>query len=249
MSSLLSTASVWEPTDNTILKKKTPTMNANIRKTIKNRARSLGEPDEYSTDENPLVMGSGNSNSPMSISELQAHNAQKQSRVNEMINHMTNVNIQNDGNKLADFTPISYPTNTIRKPDINHSGQYSGKPNTSQPLLPKNQSSSPSLRGELYAPNETSLGKYSNYRSAHDPSNLLKSNSSGVAPYYSKMGIGKNDTDDRLMEKINYMVRLLEEQQLEKTNNITEEFILYTLLGVFVIYVVDSFSRSGKYMR
>ena len=241
MSSLLSTASVWEPNDNTILKKKTPTMNANIRKTIKNRARGLGEPDEYSTDENPLVMSSGNSNSPMSISELQAHNAKKQSRVNDMINHITNVNIQNDGNRLADFTPISNPTNTIRKPDIANSGNQNA-------VLPKTQSS-PYPRGELYAPNETSLGKYSNYRSAHDPSNLLKSNSSGVAPYYSKMGIGKNDTDDRLMEKINYMVRLLEEQQLEKTNNITEEFILYTLLGVFVIYVVDSFSRSGKYMR
>jgi hypothetical protein len=41
----------------------------------------------------------------------------------------------------------------------------------------------------------------------------------------------------------------LEEQQNEKTNNITEEFILYTFLGVFIIFVVDSFSRSGKYTR
>lgn len=241
MSSLLSTASVWEPNDTTILKKKTSAMNANVRKTIKTRARNLGEPDEYSTEDSSFVTNSGNSNAPMSISELQTHNAQKQSRVNDMINHITNVNIQNDGNKLADFTPVSLPANTIRKPDISNSGKQNH-------LLPNIQSS-PSFRGELYSPNETSLGKYSNYRSAHDPSNLLKTSGSGVAPYYSKMGIGKNDTDDRLMEKINYMVRLLEEHQLEKTNNITEEFILYTLLGVFVIYVVDSFSRSGKYMR
>jgi len=41
----------------------------------------------------------------------------------------------------------------------------------------------------------------------------------------------------------------LEQQQNEKTSNITEEFILYTMLGVFVIYVVDSFARSGKYIR
>jgi hypothetical protein len=245
MSSLLSTASVWEPNDNTILKKKTSTMNANVRKTIKNRARNHGELDEYSTEDSPFITNSGNSNAPMSISELQTHNAQKQSRVNDMINHITNVNVQNDGNKLADFTPISHPTNTIRKPDMSTN---SGKQNGQNALLPKPPSSL-SFGRDLYAPNETSLGKYSNYRSAHDPSNLLKTSGSGVAPYYSKMGIGKNDTDDRLMEKINYMVRLLEEQQLEKTNNITEEFILYTLLGVFVIYVVDSFSRSGKYMR
>ena len=41
----------------------------------------------------------------------------------------------------------------------------------------------------------------------------------------------------------------VEEQQNEKTNNITEEFILYTFLGVFIIFVVDSFARSGKYTR
>jgi len=51
------------------------------------------------------------------------------------------------------------------------------------------------------------------------------------------------------MERINYMVHLLEEQQHEKTANVTEEFLLYTFLGVFVIYVVDTFSRNGKYVR
>jgi F0F1-type ATP synthase assembly protein I len=45
------------------------------------------------------------------------------------------------------------------------------------------------------------------------------------------------------------MIHLLEQQQNEKTSNITEEFILYTFLGVFIIYVVDSFSRTGKYVR
>ena len=66
-------------------------------------------------------------------------------------------------------------------------------------------------------------------------------------PYYAKMGIG-NDSS-KLLEKINYMIHLLEEQQIEKTANITEEFILYTFLGVFVIFIVDSFTRTGKYVR
>lgn len=55
--------------------------------------------------------------------------------------------------------------------------------------------------------------------------------------------------DDKLLEKINYMIHLLEEQKMEKTNYVMEEFVLYTMLGVFVIYVVDSFSRSAKYIR
>ena len=42
---------------------------------------------------------------------------------------------------------------------------------------------------------------------------------------------------------------MLEQQQHEKTENITEEFILYSFLGIFVIYVCDSFSRGGKYIR
>jgi hypothetical protein len=63
-----------------------------------------------------------------------------------------------------------------------------------------------------------------------------------AAPAVSPVG-------DKVMEKINYMIHLLEEQQHEPTKHITEEFILYTFLGVFVIYVVDSFARAGKYIR
>ena len=48
---------------------------------------------------------------------------------------------------------------------------------------------------------------------------------------------------------MNYMIHLLEEQQDQKTNHVTEEIILYSFLGVFVIFVVDSLARVGKYVR
>lgn len=54
---------------------------------------------------------------------------------------------------------------------------------------------------------------------------------------------------DDLLKKLNYMIHLLEEQQDEKTNNVTEELILYLFLGVFVIFVIDSFVKVGKYRR
>jgi hypothetical protein len=41
----------------------------------------------------------------------------------------------------------------------------------------------------------------------------------------------------------------MEENKDEKTENITEELVLYLFLGVFVIFVVDSFARAGKYTR
>ena len=70
-------------------------------------------------------------------------------------------------------------------------------------------------------------------------------------PYYKKMGIGSTQEggSDKLMERINYMIHLLEAQQHEKTDTITEEFILYIFLGAFVIFVVDSFARTGTYKR
>ena len=57
------------------------------------------------------------------------------------------------------------------------------------------------------------------------------------------------DHNTKLMEKLNYMIHLLEQQQHESTQYIWEEFLLYGLLGVFMIYLVDSFARAGKYIR
>ena len=57
------------------------------------------------------------------------------------------------------------------------------------------------------------------------------------------------DANQVLVDKLNYMINLLEEQQDEKTNNVTEEVVLYSFLGVFIIFVVDSFARVSKYVR
>lgn len=58
-----------------------------------------------------------------------------------------------------------------------------------------------------------------------------------------------SETGNELVEKLNYMIHLLEEQHDEKVNNITEEIVLYSFLGVFVIFIVDSFVKVGKYIR
>jgi len=93
---------------------------------------------------------------------------------------------------------------------------------------------------------------------SHGGSNY--SDSYAATPYYK--GLSSNNSssgnsnsplltphNSQLMEKLNYMIRLLEEQQKEPTQNIMEEFVLYGLLGVFMIYLVDSFARAGKYIR
>jgi hypothetical protein len=61
--------------------------------------------------------------------------------------------------------------------------------------------------------------------------------------------LNNNSNQEILINKLNYMINLLEEQQDEKTNNVTEEVVLYSFLGIFIIFVVDSFARVGKYVR
>jgi hypothetical protein len=70
-------------------------------------------------------------------------------------------------------------------------------------------------------------------------------------PYFTQPANNANlhGTKDDLMLKLNYMIQLLEESKEEKTENVTEELVLYMFLGVFVIFIVDSFARAGKYTR
>jgi hypothetical protein len=69
-------------------------------------------------------------------------------------------------------------------------------------------------------------------------------------PYYNQMSLGSSVSNrDELLNKLNYMIHILEEQQDQKTGHVTEEIILYSFLGIFIIFVIDSFARAGKYVR
>jgi hypothetical protein len=85
-------------------------------------------------------------------------------------------------------------------------------------------------------------GEYNSYHTAYE---------SVAIPNYGSVNSKPQPSiyDNRLADKINYMIHLLENQESERTANVTEEFILYTFLGVFMIYICDSFSRGGRYVR
>jgi len=70
-------------------------------------------------------------------------------------------------------------------------------------------------------------------------------------PYYiqAHYKIPASSEENILLQKMNYMITLLEDQQDERTNNVTEEVILYSFLGIFIIFVADTFVRAGKYVR
>jgi hypothetical protein len=250
--SLLTTASPWINDDSSTPKRRPSTM----RKTIKlPYSNSNEEAEEYRTGEtkeqqyNNNFMENYQNLEPSNIETAQKVNESRGSKINDLLNKMS-LSSDNDSGKLGNFTPPPNPVLNNKKPD--NSGKSANGELLPTDLLPKNNLQ-PNVKplfqnngiasGMGYVANEPSLGTYNNYKTSYEPTQISHK------PYYAKMGLGNGALDDKLMEKINYMIHLLEEQQNEKSNNVTEEFILYTFLGIFIIYVVDSFARAGKYVR
>jgi hypothetical protein len=67
--------------------------------------------------------------------------------------------------------------------------------------------------------------------------------------YQNKLKQTDNNDNNILINKLNYMIHLLEEKNDEKTNNVMEEVILYSFLGIFIIFLIDSFNHLGRYKR
>ena len=83
--------------------------------------------------------------------------------------------------------------------------------------------------------------------------NSAKNNLSNYNESYNYIPSNNENTlnfdNNKLLKKLDYIIHLLEEQHNEKTNHITEELILYLFLGLFILFVLDSFARASKYHR
>jgi hypothetical protein len=254
--SLLTTASPWN-SGNT--KKRAPTM----RKTIKKMAHDDNDDADDSIEN---FESTTSSNRPENtIEKSYMINESRNARVNDLLNKMDSLNVDNDGSKLVDFKPPPSAELTAQRrtnaTGIQNRDSFTPEITSPDELLPQNAMMQPipsffqqAQKRQIpvksmasYGANDIGITQFSNYNTTYDPERLINPVANNK-PYYSKMGIGAT-SDDKLMEKLNYMIHLLEEQQHEKTNNVMEEFILYTFLGVFVIFMSDSFARAGKYVR
>lgn len=204
--SLVSTASLWT-NDETPNKKRASTM---TRKTVKAQPEAH---DYYKIDDDQ---------------------EERSNRVSEIINKMSSVSVENDGAKLADFTPPPQPIVHTKKEPV-YKEEDAPITNLENPLqIPAPSFSNRSVNP--YIVNNSSAIALGNYKQVYE----------APKPYYASMGIGN---DNKLLDKINYMIHLLENMESEKTANITEEFVLYTFTGIFIIFVLDTFTRNGKYVR
>ena len=169
---------------------------------------------------------------------------------------------QDDGNFLGDFTPLPPPSsagveNTRIKEQTLQNKQHQPQPQQEQqdhlnygskinsgtdlddgyPTHPMYQQhfAQPAQSTHSLQPAHQQSHMMPNYAAMYSMNNQSQSNSV--------------DSNDLLLQKLNYMINLLEQSQDERTNNVTEEIVLYSFLGIFIIFIVDSFVRVGKYVR
>ncbi len=237
MSSFLLSASPWNSgsgSGGNTTRKRTST----IARKPKTYRRTDDESDADS------VVGN-NSDVSESFQATMAEQESRNSKVNQLLDKMNDA-----GAGLADFVPIAAPKE-----------KFMGK-TTLADLMPtlSNYENTSTDTSTMYEGFESPLMQQAAGASEFGPSapndrvlsNYMKSyESAGILgkPYYATSAGSVSSGNGDISQKLNYMTRILEELQMEKTSNITEELILYSFLGVFVIFVVDSFAKAGKYYR
>jgi hypothetical protein len=71
--------------------------------------------------------------------------------------------------------------------------------------------------------------------------NQLAAGSSGGGAGHSGTISGTNAA---LIEKLNYIIHMMEDKKDEKTGHVIEELVLYCFLGIFIIFIVDTFTNA-----
>jgi hypothetical protein len=267
--SLLSYSSPWindtqdRGGNNAVSRKRTPTLGVVPRKTAKVRPTYDSATDKYEIYEQTESSSESNETSrkqikmPESFDEYNDAQTDRTTKINSILNKITSFS---SDDKLGDFNPMPYPAIIAKKNADQILSADEPVKNGENPLMPKtgkpvfaNQSPigpKPIYYRAAEPGSGSSQSQFASYRDAYGKEGLV----SGLGtkePYYAKMGITKGGeySGDKVMDRLNYMTQMLEALQMEKTNHVTEEFVLYSLLGVFMIYIVDGFSRGGKYVR
>jgi len=148
-------------------------------------------------------------------------------KVNQVMKAMNNLPSHND--ELGEFKPLPPPISSGVQSTIRREQVKENMSNHNDDITPVNEY------------------KYSSYEDQQTP--VEQPSSFYKMPTFPEVSPSSSSSKEPLMEKINYMIHLLEEQQDEKTGNVTEEVILYSFLGIFIIFIVDSFYYVGKYTR
>jgi hypothetical protein len=187
------------------------------------------------------------------------------SNVENIRNTMASIeHSESDGTGLADFRPPPFPQ-MVRVPvDQIEEGMATDTGNSG---IRVTDSRSADYRvtdnASIYSILPTSkledaknLGMYSNYQSAYDarrsPDSAFLQNAFGSKgnSYNSMSNYAPSaGAQDKVVEKLNHLIYMMEDQRNERTNNVMQEVILFAYIGIFTIFICDTFVRIGKVLH
>ena len=164
-------------------------------------------------------------------------------------------NLPASSDDMADFSPLPPPTSAgVQATILKEQSRQPGEKQSSSTALSSNlQSNYYSNLEDSISPPQGNDDYYKrfipNYNEMYKSAGIEATPQSYTLQQSPSSMSSSSSENTLLIDKLNYMIHLLEEQQDERTNNVTEEVILYSFLGIFIIFVVDSFARVGKYTR
>ena len=193
--------------------------------------------DEYNNNNNTNYNNSNNSNSNNSNITCKKNQTYKNKNTQKIDKTMLQqlYNSNNDDNyEMGDFVPVQKTMHNanIQQQVLNSNTKYNEVLDNDDVVDRSNL--------EMSKDNDIYKQFINNYNNSI-AKDLYNSNNSNSLNYSSS----NND----LIKRLDKILYLLEEDKNDQNHSITEELILYVFLGVFIIYVLDSFVKAGKYVR
>ena len=165
--------------------------------------------------------------------------------------------MESSGNDLANFEPLKYfeSASLVNKENFEPVAEVAvGGEDKSKtffapallPVTPFSKDREKEYRRQVIPNTDVYSGAQTNYSTSY-LNQWRGHNSTASAPTSDRAA--EAATTNMMMEKLNYLIFLLEDQQNQRTNNITEDFIMYMFLGIFVIFMIDSLAKNNSPRR
>lgn len=170
-------------------------------------------------------------------------------KINKLMKQIHDEHDEDENNNLGDFKPLPKPISmgALKREETEHNENESVNESVNEDEDNLNYRNNYNYNSTNPINNDYSVEK-ENFQNL--PNTYTREYYKNIIPQYQNINDMNNQNQNQdIIKKLNYMIHLLEEQQDVKTSNITEEVILYSFLGIFIIFVLDSFARVGKYTR
>jgi len=172
---------------------------------------------------------------------------------------LPNITFSDETDGLADFTPPPHPLimkqtepNVKDGSDMNEYIREGFQEEQSASNYPQKYEEKPMSKmqqHDQFMKNFKNYNKQTNEHSANTQKQGLDSGVTNFGSQCSKYYNSQGEEQSELNKKLSYMIQLLEEQKSVKTDGVVEDVILYSFLGVFMIFLAESFTKVGKYVR